>query len=104
LRPVKNSRLEEAVKLFCNQAIASKIPLTGTMIQEKALSFAEKMELTDFKASNGWLNRFIKRTGLSFKKICGESASVQKKSLREPFPRKQLKKSDELRRSPTFAE
>ncbi len=52
MRPVKNSRLEEAVKLFCNEAIANKIPLTGTMIQEKALSFAEKMELTDFKASN----------------------------------------------------
>lgn len=56
--------------------MANRIPLSGSIIKEKAKTLAEKIEFNNFKASNGWLNRFIKRNGLSFKKVCGESASV----------------------------
>ena len=33
----------------------------GSMIQEKGLFFAEKLEIPDFKASDGWLNKWKKR-------------------------------------------
>lgn len=46
------------------------------MLQEKAQQYAEKLGHNSFRASNGWLSRFKKRNEVSFKKVCGESASV----------------------------
>ena len=34
------------------------------------------MDIVDFKASNGWIESFRKRHGISFNVISGESASV----------------------------
>ena len=40
---------------------SQNIPIDGSMIQEKGLSFAEKLEIPDFKASDGWLDKWKKR-------------------------------------------
>lgn len=55
-----------------------KIPVTGPMLQEKALIVARSLDCseTEFKASNGWLEKFKNRHGITGKTICGESASV----------------------------
>ena len=37
------------------------VPVTGTLIREKALSFAHRLGISTFKASNGWLEGFKKR-------------------------------------------
>ena len=37
---------------------SQNIPIDGSMIQEKRLLFAEKLEIPDFKASDGWLDKF----------------------------------------------
>ena len=37
---------------------SQNIPIDGSMIQEKRLLFAEKLEIADFKASDGWLDKF----------------------------------------------
>ena len=34
------------------------LPISGPLIQEKALSFAKSLKKDGFKASNGWVNRF----------------------------------------------
>ncbi|KAE9528600.1 hypothetical protein AGLY_012175 [Aphis glycines] len=52
------------------------IPVSGILIKEKAKSYAEMFGISDFTASDGWLSNFKKRHNLVFKKICGESASV----------------------------
>ena len=46
-------------------------------------------------ASNGWLQRFILRHDLTFKKVCGEVADVNDKELKEW---KESKLSDVLKR------
>ena len=40
---------------------SQNIPIDGSMIQEKGLFFAEKLEIPDFKASDGWLDKWNKR-------------------------------------------
>ena len=52
------------------------IPISGPLLKEKALEAAQSLQLTDFKASNGWLEKFFHRHKISFKTVCGESAHV----------------------------
>ena len=52
-----NMALFECFVLQRNQ----NIPIDGSMIQEKRLFFAEKLEIPDFKASDGWLDKWNKR-------------------------------------------
>jgi hypothetical protein len=50
--------------------------LSGTMMQEHAKEVAEKLEKSEFKASNGWLESFRKRHQIVFNAVCGESGDV----------------------------
>lgn len=75
-KAVSNVQLEDALKMFCHQAITNKVPLSGPIVQEKARSYAAEIGVVGFQASNGWLTKFMKRNSFSFKKVCGESADV----------------------------
>lgn len=75
-KPLMDERLEECLIVFVRQARAMKIPISGPIVREKARQFASSIGLQNFKASNGWLIKFMKRHNISFKKLCGESASV----------------------------
>ena len=50
-----NKDLDEAVFTFFKNALSDSIPVNGVIIKEKALSLAKSFELTDFCASDGWL-------------------------------------------------
>lgn len=45
---------------------AQCLPVQGPVVQAKAREFAEEFEAKEFKASNGWLERFKKRYNLHF--------------------------------------
>lgn len=50
--------------------------ISGPMIQRAALKFAGDFNCPDFKASNGWLNKFTAKRSISYKMLSGESNSV----------------------------
>lgn len=61
---------------FCN-ARSRNIPVNGSIIQEKAIQIARSFDpQTNFKASNGWLDKFIKRNDMVFRVLSGEGASI----------------------------
>ena len=37
------------------------LPVTGAMVKQKALEFANRLQQTNFKTSNGWLSNWKKR-------------------------------------------
>ena len=52
------------------------MPISGPTLQEK-LDNARQIDNTRvFTASNGWLKKFKARHNISYRSICGESASV----------------------------
>jgi hypothetical protein len=72
----KFSDLNELLFRWFKGACGKNIPLSGPVLQEKALDFAKDLNLDEFKASNGWLESWRSRYGIGFFKVCGESANV----------------------------
>lgn len=68
--------VEEAVLLWFREARRRNVPISGPVIQAKAEEFGQRLGYKEFKASNGWLNRFKHRHSIVCRAICGESASV----------------------------
>jgi len=76
LRPSTIAHVEEALIVWIEKALECNITITGSLIQKKALNFAELLEITDFKASSGWLQRFKKRYSISAFNKHGEAQSA----------------------------
>ena len=64
---------------------AKHIPISGPLLQEKARQIAEELGNLpgEFKASNGWLEKFRKRHLILHRQISGESASVNTETTEE---------------------
>ena len=58
------------------RARSLNLPISGPLIQEKAVSFAKSLKKDSFKASNGLLNSFKTRHSISQAVFCGESDCV----------------------------
>ena len=61
LRGCQYEKVDKALFEWFVLQRSQNIPIDGSMIQEKGLFFAEKLEIPDFKASNGWLDMWKKR-------------------------------------------
>ncbi|XP_074885781.1 tigger transposable element-derived protein 4 [Buteo buteo] len=59
--------LEEALMKWYRIAQCLNVPVNGPMLRLKANDFAQKLGHSDFKCSNGWLDRFKSRYGLVFR-------------------------------------
>lgn len=57
------------------------ISIGGQILKEKAKHFAKSLGHKDFRVSNAWL-KIKKKDNIGFKKVCGESASVNENVLR----------------------
>ena len=70
--------VEEALLKWFKTARDHNIPLSGPFMMQLAGELAEKLGVPagESKWSNGWLDRFKDRHGISFKHICREENSV----------------------------
>ncbi|GFY17242.1 tigger transposable element-derived protein 4 [Trichonephila clavipes] len=57
------------------QCRGQNIPMGGSLLKKKPKALAKELGI-EFLASEGWLTNFKKRNGIVFKKMCGESSSV----------------------------
>lgn len=66
---------------FCN-ARAYKLRISHAIMRSKAQQIAKLLDPeTKFSASNGWLDKFIKRHDVSSKTLSGEGASVNQNTV-----------------------
>ena len=70
------SRLNELVWDWFCKAWSKKIPITGRLIQEKAMMLSLELNHDDFSASNGWLESFQKCHNTATSVLSGEAADV----------------------------
>ncbi|XP_008184662.1 tigger transposable element-derived protein 6-like [Acyrthosiphon pisum] len=78
LRKCEGSVIDKELLVWFSKTREKNLPVSGPTIQEKAKQLAEVHGLNDFKASNGWLEKFRKRHNISFKSICGEASAVDR--------------------------
>ncbi|GFW20788.1 tigger transposable element-derived protein 1 [Trichonephila clavipes] len=87
IRDVLLERTERAIAIWIEEQVQRRIPVSGYLIQEKALQFYKSMKQSEpststslagkeFSASKGWLTGFLKRNALHNIKITGESATA----------------------------
>lgn len=68
----------EALFLWYSQMRNKGVPISGPLLQEKALIFQKEFNDGEegFTASTGWLDRWKKRYGLRQLTVCGEKLSA----------------------------
>ncbi|NXR70149.1 TIGD4 protein, partial [Rhadina sibilatrix] len=76
LRTAFYADLEEALMKWYRIAECLNVPVNGPMLRLKANDFAQKLGHSDFKCSNGWLDRFKSRYGLVFRAQPVEAAAT----------------------------
>ncbi|XP_022176865.1 tigger transposable element-derived protein 4-like [Myzus persicae] len=65
--------LEQILIQWINEMHANSAPVNGPITQRKALKIAKTLKITDFKATNGWLDRFKKRNVIRFRSVSRKS-------------------------------
>ena len=68
--------IDNATWLWFKRARALNMPVSGPYIQQKALELAKRYDQANFKASNGWLERFKGRHNISSAVTSGEKGCV----------------------------
>ncbi|XP_028656953.1 tigger transposable element-derived protein 4-like [Erpetoichthys calabaricus] len=68
--------IEQCVLKWFVQARDRNVPIDRKLLQAKAEEFAKELGHSEFKASDGWLDKFKKRHGIVFNRLCGESTQV----------------------------
>ncbi|KAK3091960.1 hypothetical protein FSP39_024021 [Pinctada imbricata] len=64
--------VEGALTQWFTEARSRDIPLSGPILTEKAADLAKHLNMPDFSATNGWLERWKSRNNIGFKRMHGE--------------------------------
>ncbi|XP_054708071.1 tigger transposable element-derived protein 4-like [Uloborus diversus] len=75
--------VDQAVLKWIHSVRDQNLPLSGSLIKEKALQFANALGYSELQASVGWLDKFKKRHMLVHKVVSGESVDVSDESCEQ---------------------
>ena len=75
MKRAENEDLDKAVYTWYHNTRSNSVPVSGVVLKEKALQFAKSLHLDDFRASDGWLNRWKSRHNVTFREVSGEEKS-----------------------------
>lgn len=81
-----SQQLDEKVYEWFVVQRSKNIPISGPLLQERARQIRQQLggpNADDFKASNGWLEKFRIRHGIQHRIICGEAAAVDPTTVDE---------------------
>ena len=71
VKPPTYEELDNATYKWLKSARDRNVPVGANVLKLKALKFAKKIDLGNFHASDGWMDRWKKRFNVSFKTISG---------------------------------
>ena len=60
----KHPVIEQRITEFVEFAREQRLPVSKTLIQERARMIARNLGLESFKASNGWFSRYLRRSNV----------------------------------------
>lgn len=98
----KFETINKAVLRWFFSARKSGVAISGPLITEKALEFANALNVSGFKGSQGWLTKFLKRNNITFHTVKGEQLSANPdeaesfKSILSDFIKENRYEDDEL--------
>ncbi|KAK3735696.1 hypothetical protein RRG08_020400 [Elysia crispata] len=70
--------VDEALRVWFKQARSNDVPISWPVLVEKGEELAKSLGYSDFKMSDGWLDRFKTRHGIVLNAVSGEAASAKK--------------------------
>jgi hypothetical protein len=76
--------IDNAVKEWQTISINKNVVISGPEIQNQALKYASILNHPEFKASNGWLQRFKERNQISFREISATFMHQAEEFVDEP--------------------
>ena len=78
LKSSGHENLDQATYKWFVKMREEGLPISGPVIKEKAAKYAVELGIDDFKASNGWFDRWKGRHEIAFKTVSGEAQSCTK--------------------------
>uniref|UniRef100_H2ZUV2 HTH CENPB-type domain-containing protein n=1 Tax=Latimeria chalumnae TaxID=7897 RepID=H2ZUV2_LATCH len=77
------SDIENCLLAWFHQARAQSILVSGPILTEKANQFGAQLGVENFECTNGWLEHFKARHGVSSRLVCGEANSAPQLLINE---------------------
>ena len=69
VKPATYEKLDNATYKWLKSARDRNVPVGANVLKLKGLEFAKKLDLGNFHASDGWMDRWKKRFNVSFKTV-----------------------------------
>ncbi|GBM30317.1 Tigger transposable element-derived protein 4 [Araneus ventricosus] len=83
IRMEKFPEINKALIEWFKSARAKNIPISGSLMKQKAMEIVDALGTKDFYANNGWLDKFRVQNNVVFRALCGEVADVDEKLCEE---------------------
>lgn len=75
-RSGQNNDVDQALKEWFFMAREKNLPISGPLLKTKAEELARIMNKTDFRATNGWFSRWLKRENITYVTPHGEQGDA----------------------------